>query len=222
MARSVQPTDWMDNLPLILLGICVSTRDGNAVSPAHLLYGAPLRLPGEFFPPGAPQGQVSASAFVAQLQRALHDMSPFPADFHSSTASTSAVPAALWSSPAVFVRVDAVWRPLTRPYVGPYRVLERNNKTFVLSRSGKPWTVSLDRLKPLFDPVMSAPLTDISASPSSSSATLPQPQAPPTPHGPPAPPSPPEQEDICSPSPDSSAPTSRFGRALRPPDRYGV
>ena len=34
--------------------------------------------------------------------------------------------------------------------MGPYEVLERRPKTFILSRSGKPWTVSVDRLKRAF------------------------------------------------------------------------
>ena len=158
MSRSARASDWMSNLPLVLMGIRSSTRDDSAVSPAHLLYGGPLRLPGEFFlPDQALAGQdVKTFDFVEQLQRSLRDFSPSPADFHSGP-SRSSVPHSLSSCRAVFVRVDAVKRPLTPPYVGPYEVLRRGEKTFVLLKSGKPWTVTVDRLKPFFLPVMSAP-----------------------------------------------------------------
>ena len=65
MARASRPSDWMANLPLVLLGLRSTPRDDSMISPAHLLYGGPLRLPGEFFPPGAGLGSVPASEFVA-------------------------------------------------------------------------------------------------------------------------------------------------------------
>ena len=34
---------------------------------------------------------------------------------------------------------------------GPFTVLRRSAKVFVLDRSGKEWTVSIDRLKPYFN-----------------------------------------------------------------------
>ena len=202
MSRSSRPSDWMANLPLVLLGIRSSTRDDSAVSPAHLLYGAPLRLPGEFFLSGT--SSVPTSDFVAQLQRSLREMSPFPAEFHSKLGhSPAAIPAALGTCPAVFVRVDAVKRPLTQPYSGPYSVLERTEKTFTLLRAGKPWTVSVDRLKPYFLPIMSAPSSTLSSSPSTPSPATPS----------------------AGQSPPAAAPASslvtRYGRTVRPPHRLG-
>ena len=148
MSHSARASDWMSNLPLVLLGIRSASRDDSAISPAHLVFGAPLRLPGEFFSQGD-HPPPRTSEFVEQLQHSLRSFSPFPPEFHTSTShQRTSVPASLSSCRAVFVRVDAVKRPLTRPYVGPYDVLEKSAKTFILSRSGKPWTVSVDRLKP--------------------------------------------------------------------------
>ena len=55
--------------------------------------------------------------------------------------------------------VDAVRRPLSRPYEGPFRVLQRDAKSFVISRAGRSWTVSVDRLKPAlgFEPGVLSP-----------------------------------------------------------------
>ena len=201
MSRSQRASDWMANLPFVLLGIRSSTRDDSAISPAHLVFGRPLRLPGEFFPSPA-TAPVPTSAFVAQLQLCMRDMSPFPVEFHAPDRPVS-VPKCLSSCPAVFVRIDAVKRPLTPPYLGPYELVDRNEKTFVLLKNQKPWTVTIDRLKPYFPPVMSAPPHFSSSSPSLTSP----------------PPSPSPSSSSAPPSP-TPAPMSRFGRQLRPPDRY--
>ena len=213
MSRSARPSDWMSNLPLVLLGIRSATREDSAVSPAHLVLGTPLRLPGEFFSPGS-HAPPRASEFVAQLQRSLRGFVPAQPEFHVGHRQDS-VPASLSSCAAVFVRVDAVKRPLTRPYMGPYQVLERNAKTFVLSKSGKPWTVSIDRLKPCFLPI-SAPLSSASVSPppaaSPSQSSMAATQCAPPPAAP-----------IPSTLPPAPAPLmTRAGRLVRPPDRYSA
>ena len=49
----------------------------------------------------------------------------------------------------VFLRVDAVKRPLTPPYEGPFLVHQRSEKTFIIVKNEKLITVSVDRLKPV-------------------------------------------------------------------------
>ena len=60
----------------------------------------------------------------------------------------SAVPVSLAKAPFVFVRKGAHRTPLERPYEGPFRVLERKEKTFKIERGTKTELVSIDRLKP--------------------------------------------------------------------------
>ena len=48
----------------------------------------------------------------------------------------------------VFVHNDAVKTPLQHPYDGPFKVIKRTNKYFMLEIKGKESTVSIDRLKP--------------------------------------------------------------------------
>ena len=69
------------------------------------------------------------------------------------------LPRDLRSATHVFVRIDAVRPPLSRPYQGPFPVISRDPdlKTFTVDRAGKPWVVSVDRLKPAFYLVDSAP-----------------------------------------------------------------
>ncbi|XP_066974310.1 uncharacterized protein [Macrobrachium rosenbergii] len=85
--------------------------------------------------------------------------------------STIFTPPELSSATHVFVRIDAVHPPLTRPYKGPFRVLERNSKAFLLALPGKDDWVSIDRLKPAF--LMES--TDAVAAPSPPSRTSPRP-----------------------------------------------
>ena len=137
MSRSASAADWMLNLPLVLLGLRAAAREDAPLSPAHLVYGCPLRLPGEFFATGG-CSPVGVTDFVHQLQRSISEFRPAPIDFHTRETGRSPIPSSLRSARDVFVRVDAVKRPLTRPYLGPFEVLQHGEKTFVLSRAGKP------------------------------------------------------------------------------------
>ena len=94
MARSRTPA-WMDHLPLVLLGIRTSVRQDLAWCPAELVYGATLRLPGEFlFPPDAGTSMLSQSTdFVARLRASLAAMRPAPS-VHHRAGPPSSIPAA--------------------------------------------------------------------------------------------------------------------------------
>jgi cleavage and polyadenylation specificity factor subunit 1 len=50
----------------------------------------------------------------------------------------------------VFLRQDTTRRALEPPYSGPYQVLSRRVKTLQLHVRGKPVTVSMDRVKPVY------------------------------------------------------------------------
>ena len=71
-----------------------------------------------------------------------------PVTYHGS--QHSRVDPALQSASHVFLRVDAVKRPLVPPYIGPYLVLSKDPKTFIILKEDKKLTVSVDRLKPAF------------------------------------------------------------------------
>ena len=50
----------------------------------------------------------------------------------------------------VLIRHDAVHKPLQQPYDGPCKVLQRNDKYYVVDINGSHDTVSLDHLKPAY------------------------------------------------------------------------
>ena len=61
----------------------------------------------------------------------------------------------------VFVQHYATRTPLQQPYYGPYRVIKRSDKYFILDISGRQDMVSVDRLKPELPPTTShaSPMT---------------------------------------------------------------
>lgn len=62
--------------------------------------------------------------------------------------TSSYLPQKLDTCDFVFVRNDAVKKPLTPSYQGPFKVLKRSKKFVTIMRGKDKDTVSIDRLKP--------------------------------------------------------------------------
>ena len=103
---------WMEHLPFVLLGLRLSIREDSTCSPSDLLYGTSLRLPGAMLsPPSRDASDVPApSDFAVHLRAIMKASSPMPVVFHGVPASL--VDPALSTAAHVFLRVDAVRRPL--------------------------------------------------------------------------------------------------------------
>ena len=225
-ACASQGGGWMEHLPFVLLGIRASVREDSSCSPADILYGSPLRLPGPLLDPVSGDLAPDPASFAAQLRGVMASSRPLPVLHHG--VPPTRVDAAL-SSPStshVFLRIDAVKKPLVPPYEGPFQVLRRSEKTFVILKRGKPITVTIDRLKPAFYlpevaasslPAVSAPAAVVATAPSVAQAPVPTSVA-----RAPVPTSP--APDLPTPSLDPSAwplPT-RYGRRPRPPTRLNL
>ena len=61
------PNEWYSNLGWILLGLRSAVRDDFEFSPAEMVFGTSLRLPGEYF--STPNHHVSPAEYVSQLQQ---------------------------------------------------------------------------------------------------------------------------------------------------------
>ena len=141
------PQDWYHNLPFALLGLRALVKEGIGCSAAELTLGSSLRLPGKF-PEEADFLTASESAYAHDLEAFLSSVKPV-LPHHPSTRKTY-IDKELKNTTHVFVRRDRVLPPLSRPYEGPYKVLLRNPKYFVLDRDGRNDSVSINRLKPAF------------------------------------------------------------------------
>lgn len=135
----------MDSLPLVLLGICTALKEDISATAAEMVYGMTLRLPGEFFTSSPPSSVIDPTDYVSQLKANMQlilPTSPRPSQ------RNSAVSDILSTATHVFIRHDAVRRPLQPPYDGPYPVVKRTDKHFTVNINGRNDTVSIDRLKP--------------------------------------------------------------------------
>lgn len=138
---------WSKALPLVLLGMRTVLKEDINTSSAELVYGEPLRLPGELIvPPIEPRSRNDVIDFVAELKRHMEALRPVPASRHSQRSSF--VFKDLATATHVLLRDDTVRRPLQPPYTGPFRILRRRDKTLTLDVNGKESTVSVDRVKP--------------------------------------------------------------------------
>ncbi|XP_076383726.1 uncharacterized protein LOC143260974 [Megalopta genalis] len=202
--RCQQNVRWTEVLPTILLGIRAAWREDLQSTAAELVYGETLRLPGEFLVPQRAESLPLPGDFVAGLREHFATLAPTPGSNHST--KRVFVFKDLATAEHVFVRNDAVRGILQPPYDGPYRVLDRGDRTYSLSIRDKTVTVTKDRLKPAYllatDP---APLTIPGAT---------QPALPGQSEGPPPPPPPTPSEFTGQPTRPS--PPSR-GLAVPPP-----
>ncbi|BHF57957.1 hypothetical protein SprV_0100090600 [Sparganum proliferum] len=85
--------------------------------------------------------------YVESLRSVMRNLLATPP--RASPASSS-IPPDLDTCDFVWVRHDAVRRPLQPPYDGPYRFFRRSDKDDVIDRNGKTNTVSIDRVKPAY------------------------------------------------------------------------
>jgi cleavage and polyadenylation specificity factor subunit 1 len=139
-------SQWTEALPLVLLGIRAAYKEDLKSSVAELVYGEPLRIPGELLVPTTKQ--VETVPFIQQLRRRMDQLRPIPAARHSTPAPF--VHRNLQDSTHVFLRQDAIRRALEPPYSGPHKVIARTDKTFIIVVRGRQVTVSADRVKPAF------------------------------------------------------------------------
>nr|XP_037273185.1 uncharacterized protein LOC119165098 [Rhipicephalus microplus] len=140
---------WLEALPAVALGQRATFKPDIQATPTELVYGEPLRLPGELL--STPTSDVTSSDpsdFVTRLRRTMSALRPSPAARH--TKPTLFVFKDLETCSHAFFCNDTVRAPFQPPYSGPYKVICRDDKTFTLQISGKDVRVSIDRLKPSY------------------------------------------------------------------------
>lgn len=144
-SSTINQTSSMENLPLVMLSLCTQIKEDLHCSPADLVFGQQLILPGQFL--SNHSSQEPTTNFIKYLRNRMSSLA-----FTSTQFSTKDiyVPSSLHESEFVFVRQDAVKKPLTSHYAGPFRVLARNEKYYTLQFNHGKSNVSIDRLKPAY------------------------------------------------------------------------
>ena len=153
-ARLTGP-QWAQELPWVLLGIRTAPKEDLGCSSAELVYGAPVTVPGEFFP--AHTSQPNHNSELQRLREQVQALVPISTSHHGITPIS--IPPDLQHSQYVFIRRDSHRTPLQRPYEGPFKVLRPGEKNFTIDIGGRKDTVSVDRLKPAhIDPEFQVPV----------------------------------------------------------------
>lgn len=138
---------WSDELPLVLLGIRVSIKEELKCSPAEMLYGQALKVPGEIIA-DSQNPQTDTHEYIQKLREHFRNIKPTEPNFKQR--ENIFVPKSLDTCTHVFIRVDKVKPPLHTPYEGPFSVVRRFRKHFVVDINGKNNSISIDRLKPAY------------------------------------------------------------------------
>lgn len=142
-------TKWSDDLAFVLLGMRSAVKEDLHCSPAEMVYGQCLKLPGELVVSDQNTSPTSFAAVLANLRECFNKIKP--TDTRKTNQSNNVyIPDSLNNCEYVFIRIDRPKRSLTAPYEGPYKVLRRFRKYFVLDVKGKNTSVSIDRVKPSF------------------------------------------------------------------------
>ena len=192
------PIRWYYDLPVVMMVIHATLKEELNCTPAELVYGQDLRLPGEFKTETKPDF-LQRDTLVHNLKEFIRELKPVSPRVHAEVKSY--LDKNLQDCKLVLVRNDAVLPPLSPRFSGPYKVIKRHEKYFVLqdSKSGAQKSVSIDRLKAYHSMPESAPPTlnnPVEKQPiSSSSATKPEDES------------------------TKSIVRTRAGREVKPPDR---
>lgn len=139
---------WSTELPTILLGLRSTIKPDINATPAEMVYGTTLRLPGEFFDLNSKS--TPESQFVKDLKQCMNDLQPTHTATHGN--SKVFVHPEMVKTTHVFVRNDTVKPALRQPYDGPFEIIKRKSKFFTIKIKEKLINISIDRLKPAFLP----------------------------------------------------------------------
>lgn len=141
-------SNWTETLPFVLLGIRSAWKEDLQASSAELVYGEPIRLPGEFIAPSTNHIMEDPTTLITRLRTSLANLTPKPASWHRN--GPFYIPHDLKDATHVFLRQDHVRRPLEPPYSGPHKILDRNPKYYKIDVAGKTVKATVDRLKPAY------------------------------------------------------------------------
>lgn len=147
LAAKLNSINWTCELPTVLLGLRAAYKEDIGTSAAELLYGQTLRLPGEFYGEQPASKNNSPSHFLSHLSEAFKKAQ---VQRKSNAERAVFVHGDLNRCTHVYIRNDAVSKPLTPTYSGPFRVMSRNDKYFKVQLAKKTSNISIDRLKPAY------------------------------------------------------------------------
>ena len=144
------PNDWYWRLPCTMLAIRTTLKPDLGASPADLVYGEGLAVPGEVLPANPatdPELARQRASALSQLRVEVARLQPVATSAHRQPRIH--LPPDLDTCTHVFVRRGGFQSSLASPYVGPFRVISRNHVNFRIAVPGREnETVAISRVKP--------------------------------------------------------------------------
>lgn len=205
--------NWFTSLPIVMFSFHL-TPNSSGFSPFTAVTGSDMLSPQPLIDKNysANTSHEVLQQFVDEMKK-INFQSLSSGDCHSS--KPVYIPKDLNSCSKVWLRVDRVKKSLEAPYSGPYQVLERNPKFFILQLPHGRQSVSIDRLKPAYLPTNQSSVTPAPDSPVTSPST----SSDPVPSSSPSDPEPSSPRSISLPREEAkeSEPTvqTRSGRKIR-------
>lgn len=133
---------WFNALPIILLGLRTTVKEDLKSSPAELVYGQPLKIPGELVVAKSQQFDTDSTLrelrnhFSIVRSKIVHHNNP-----------KSYIPKTLDTCKHVFI-IRHNKNTLQPPYEGPFKILSRHNKNITVEYGSKTRTLTIDQVKP--------------------------------------------------------------------------
>ena len=145
-ARLTGP-DWFSQLPWVMLGLGSTPKEDINALTAELVYGALLRLPGVCL-----ANENDSRTDVLARSHAVAQFLPSQMP-QCNSKIVPYVPKSLNVTPFIFIHDDKVRPPLSYPYLGPFKVLNKNDSAYQIDTGlgGMDW-VSISHLKLAFVP----------------------------------------------------------------------
>ncbi|KAJ1518939.1 hypothetical protein ONE63_011448 [Megalurothrips usitatus] len=140
---------WVEALPVVLLGLRSALKEDIAASSAEMVYGEPLRLPGDMFTDTTTTA-ANPIGVLTRLRQHFAKVRPTPASRHAKPGVF--VHRDLATCTHVFLEISRLRRSLTPPWSDPHEVLARSKdgKTLTVRLNGAPSEVTVDRVKPAY------------------------------------------------------------------------
>ncbi|KAH9587093.1 hypothetical protein MS3_00004959 [Schistosoma haematobium] len=140
-------SQWTDAVRLVLLSIRNAVKADIEYTSAQLVYGTTLRLPGEFVGPSSSSMYMHLTTYTNRLTNAMRSVK------HVSTRPQSIdvfFQPDLRYCTHVFVRRDSHRHPLEPAYEGPFKVVQREPKHYIIGKNGNNDSISIDRLRAVY------------------------------------------------------------------------
>ena len=145
-----QSANWYWKLPCTLLAIRTTVKQDLGASPADLVFGEGLALPGELLSADHPNDdnlRHQRQRTLADLRLEVERLQPVPTSAHRQPSFY--IPDELRTCSHVFILRGGVNPPLAAPYDGPFRVMSRSQNSFRVAIPGRGTeAIAIARLKP--------------------------------------------------------------------------